>query len=215
MHGKCSQNPFKGPLIISTVIRTGFRRYNQRKCVKAVSAQYNHAQVSAIYPTTRIFAQDCTIAAFAKSWHQREVCWGHVLCITHLCSISWGTGRYLQHQTETKGSTSHVNSAPEFWSTGTEFSTVVNNSTSPYKSLWPLWQTVRPSGWKHLQGLSDQISLYFIQGLVCAPQPVTHSTKSHAQRQFTAFPTIETIFLHDNLSPKSQEWTEGTALIPQ
>ena len=56
-------------------------------------------------------------------------------------------------------------SAPEFWATGTEFNTVVNNLTSSCKILWPLWQAVRPSVWKYFQGLSAQISSHFIGGI--------------------------------------------------
>lgn len=87
-------------------------------------------------------------------------------------------------------------SAPEFWATSTEFSTAVNNSTSPCKTLWPLRQAVRPNVWQYLQGLSAQISSSFYTRnshvIAFDPELETHRSKSCTQRWFTAFPTTWT-----------------------
>lgn len=44
---------------------------------------------SLLYTQTLVYLLRSAVltAAFAKSWYQTEVCWGHVLHITHLCSV--------------------------------------------------------------------------------------------------------------------------------
>lgn len=153
--GNVLKNLLKAPSLFPQLLEQGRydvqEMHDGRKCIKPVSARYHYVQVAAIYPTAHTSAQHFITAGFAKSWQFL------LLNTTGNAPVPaaprWEPGL------------SQVRLCTRVLATSTEFSAVVNNSTSPCKTLQPSRQAVVSSVWKDLQGLSQPRSpLHFKRG---------------------------------------------------